>query len=123
MIRDRDGKMVAENRNLIRAPGEHASCPSDGFMDILTDEKGFAIYQRNCSGWHLIGETLKFELSSEGHYQLREVVLRYTDRRSQESDDIVRVLTPNDSGSIKFEDYRLDEPYKVTSALREKSKN
>ena len=112
VIKDRDGKTVAENRNLIRIPDVPATCPSRGFIDILTNEKGFAIHQQTCSGWYFIDETLKFELSSEGHYQLREVVLRYFDRRSPESDDVVEALTPNDFGSIKFEDYRLEEAYK-----------
>lgn len=112
VIKDRGGKTVAENRHLIRVPNERGNCPSRGFIDSLTEEKGFTIHQQQCSGWHFIDETLKFRFTSQEQYLLREVVLRYIDRRSPENDDVVKVLTPIDFGLIEFEKVQLDQLYK-----------
>lgn len=111
-IQDAQGKVLAENPRLIRIPDEHGECPSRGLIGVTTGEDGFTVHQQNCSGWHLIEETLKFVLASDGGYVLWKVVLRYIDRRAPESEDTVKVLRSENIGSIRFEDVEPDRLYK-----------
>jgi hypothetical protein len=112
-----DGTLVAQNDGLIRPRDGNRDCPSDGFQEVDVNGEVFVIRQRNCSGWYLISERLEFRTSarsSDVHLEL--VSLVYFDRRAPDSDEVVRTLTFDDFGAVRFEAVELDALYNL--ALR-----
>lgn len=112
VIQDRHGRMLAENSRLIRAPDENGNCPSEGFIEILTNERGFDLHQQTCGGWYFIDEMLTFAPNADDQYLLIRFTLRYIDRRSPD-EDTLRVLTPDDFGTVRIEDVELDRLYRL----------
>jgi hypothetical protein len=112
-----DGTLMAENDGLIRPRDGNRDCPSDGFQGVDVSGEVFVIRQGSCSGWYLINERLEFRTSARSRdVHLEMVSLVYFDRRAPESDEVVRTLTIDDFGAIRFEAVELDALYDL--ALR-----
>ncbi len=105
-----DGARALQNYNLLRKPDEHGTCPSDGFIRLEREKKGFRIVQQNCSAWYFIEEHYVFQPDSAfEEFLLAEFVAKYFDRRAPESDPSIKRFTPERGEAPHFIDLIPDE--------------
>lgn len=103
------------NDSLIRKMDEVPECPSDGFLDIQTEENKFTINQMNCSGWNFISEVISFKYDRENHkFLLQEFSLKYIDRQAPEAPTILKSYTEIDFGKLQFVEAKLNNLYRLT---------
>jgi hypothetical protein len=114
-IKNREGKVVVSNSKLIRGLDENETCPSEGFMALVTKGNYFTIEQQNCSGWQYINEYITFKYSDvDKEFYLHKFGLQYIDRADPEKIE-EKVVTPNQFGSINFTRTSVDELYKYAN--------
>jgi hypothetical protein len=114
-IKNREGTVVLSNSNLIRGLDGNETCPSEGFMALVTKGNYFTIEQQNCSGWQYINEYITFKYSDvDKEFYLHKFGLQYIDRAAPENIE-EKVVTPKQFGSINFTRTSVDELYKYAN--------
>jgi hypothetical protein len=113
ILRGAGGVTLARNARVVRPrdpPG--LSCPSDGFRSIEVAGDGFAVRNGHCSGWFFIDEVMTFATTEQGCRLIR-FSAEYSDRRTEDHDGPLRVLTEAELGIRRFEDVDPDELYEL----------
>jgi hypothetical protein len=114
-IKNLEGTVVLSNSKLIRGLDENETCPSEGFMALVTKGNYFTIEQQNCSGWYYINEYITFKYSDvDNEFYLHKFGLQYIDRADPENIE-EKVVTPKQFESINFTHTSVDELYKYAN--------
>lgn len=105
-----DGRLLTENKSIIRLPDESGDCPSEGFLRIVVKGTYFTVEQQACGGWMFVHEYATFVYSkSDGKVTLHKLGYVFTDRREPDKDIPEKILTGKNFGSVSFEDTDLEK--------------
>jgi len=108
-----NGKPLFKNSTIIRKKDENGTCPSEGFLNIVSKGEYFTVEQQNCGGWCFVDEYITFKyLRKNEKIILYKFGLRYTDRSDPNKEIPEKVFDHKQFGTLYFEQVHIDSLYK-----------
>ena len=102
------GAVVAVNDNLVRTPSDSMRCIADGLVGVDAETDRWRLRQTLCRGSQLVVERLTFSMPRPGQaVRLLAFELICIDRFAPSQDGVTARLSPEDFGTLRFEDVDL----------------
>ena len=109
--------LVAVNDNLVRTPSDSMRCIADGLVGVDAETDRWSFRQTLCRGSQLVVERLTFSMPRPGQaVRLLTFEVTCIDRFAPSQDGVTARLSPEDFGTLLFEDVDLAQ---LTTLVKE----